>query len=1038
MMKSSWRSQPLYSIFIASLILFSVWISLREVRKIISTEIHLQHAQIEAELSQRLGQPVKIESIQMRWTGLTPTILLKHIQIFDQKTKKPSLNIGYLNLTPAMIESVRRWKLIPAQLSLENVALTVKQLSDFQWKIPELNYTFGANAQSSFSLQSLIRLISLPNVELKKISLHIIPIKQSLAMHIKLQHIQFGIDSLWQNLYLYGEGLSLNLPGEKNTLPALSLSLQLQAIADQNHIQQLLVSKFNLMNADFHWNADGKIDVGHSLSESIMNLRGRFSFFDLKHFPQYVPSTLVDPELSNWFQQAFLEGAISQGELEWKGPLSAFPYDHEDGLFKLIIPVHQVNLKFAPEWPSMKIDKAQVTLLGRALYINVDSAQLNQIPVHGIQAWIPYLGDAKPQILELKIPEGIQTTLTDAINYIRLSPLENKIGKYFEGALTSGPIYLGLSLTVPLKHPNLLSVLGEIQFKQNHFAYPKFNLALDQLVGGIRFTEKMITSQNMRGLYFKEPASLVIEHDPKNSKFTHIQLNSIISVSNIEKIIHQPLQSYLIGKMPFSALVSFSEQDPLKILINSNLEGLQVKLKNFLDKSAALKQEVRIVIQGLSKSEWLTQIQYADLFGFSLKVKQKNSEWETNGMLLQLGKGSPAMPSGKGLSIAGVLPELNLSEMNTLFSNSSGTSIKLEKINVLIQKLKWGAQSFLNTRILAEPNTDYWNIRLEGADLAGSLQIPNRIFERSNASLITAKLSRLNLKTANTNTVETLKFNQVPNVNLNIQAFKLDQRLLGEIALSLSSEKDKLRITQLQVKTKSMLLSSEGKWDAQGTRLLGKLSSTNINQVLLDLKFPITTFDAKQGDLDFDLSWKNSPINLKWFNANGELNLEINDGRIIPESTSTGAKMDFGKLLNLLSLQSLPKRLTLDFSDVFQKGYHFDRLSGSFRLSNGIARINHLNFKGALANIKIQGDIGLFKKTYRLLVSVMPQVTSSIPVAATLVTGQPLIGLGAWVANKVLSKPVSQVAGSHYWVSGEWENPKWQSISETQAKEMLK
>lgn len=1037
-MKISWRRHPIYQIFLFLMIIVLLWGAFHQIRKMISTEINMQHTKIEAELSRKMNQPIKIETIKLKWSGFTPSLLLKHIQILDPKTQKVSLNVGYLNLTPAIFESIRRWQLIPAQLNLEKIKLTLKQLPNSSWKIQELNYLIQADSASSFSIQSLIRLISLPNVEVRNIYLDILPLKKSSSVHVKANHIQVNIDPTWQKIYLHTEGLSLNLPGVKESLPDLSLSTQLQLVFGQTNVQQVMISKLNLINSDFHFHTDGKIELGNSLSDVILNLKGNFSFLNLEKFSKYAPSSLVDAELSDWFHQAFLSGQIEDGEFEWQGALSEFPYDQGKGFFKVILPVRQVDLHFAPSWPLLEVAKGQIKLTGRALYIAVDEAKLNQIPVSGIQAWIPYLGDDKPQILEVRMPNGIHTNLDEAINYIRQSPLQEKFGKYFDGASTNGAIQLQLSLTVPLRHPDHLTLLGNLQLHQNQFSYPKWHVAFDQLTGEILFSEKTISSKNLKALYYQEPATLTIGNDLKNSKLIRMTLDSLIHASSIEKIIKQPLQNYLTGQTPFHAEISFSEKDPLKIMITSNLDGMKIQFKNFIDKAAQIKKDFNLSIQSSLKSEWIVGVQYSDVFGFVSKFKTKNDEWTPYAMILQLGKKSLPTPSGSGLSIVGVLPELNLSKMTDLFSNSEKSSITLEKANILVGKLKWGSQDFLNTRLSVSSTNQYWNVQLRGNDLAGSVQIPNTILSSGNSGFLTAKLSVLHLKTSSSNENDSLKFNQIPSFKLNIQDFSIDQRALGELDLSVLAEKDKLRIAQLQVKSKHSLFVSEGKWDARGTHLIGKLTSININQLLKDLQFSLKTFDAKQGNLDFNLFWKNSPLNLKWFNASGKLNLEITNGRVIPENSATGAKMDFGKLLNLLSLQSLPKRLTLDFSDVFQSGYHFDRLSGDFSLNNGIAKVSDLNFKGALANIKIQGEVGLVKKTYRLLIAVTPQVTASIPVAATLVTGQPLIGLGAWVANKVLSKQVSQVAASHYWVSGAWENPQWQSISESQAQQMIK
>ncbi len=73
---------------------------------------------------------------------------------------------------------------------------------------------------------------------------------------------------------------------------------------------------------------------------------------------------------------------------------------------------------------------------------------------------------------------------------------------------------------------------------------------------------------------------------------------------------------------------------------------------------------------------------------------------------------------------------------------------------------------------------------------------------------------------------------------------------------------------------------------------------------------------------------------------------------------TNGTKMDIGKMLSIFSLQTIPRRLSLDFSDVFQKGYSFDSIKGDFNFNNGDMHTNNLRFDGPVAKVAIQGRIG--------------------------------------------------------------------------------
>jgi len=166
----------------------------------------------------------------------------------------------------------------------------------------------------------------------------------------------------------------------------------------------------------------------------------------------------------------------------------------------------------------------------------------------------------------------------------------------------------------------------------------------------------------------------------------------------------------------------------------------------------------------------------------------------------------------------------------------------------------------------------------------------------------------------------------------------------------------------------------------------------------------------------------------------GSLSLKIGKGQIIEVKETSGAKMDLGRMLSIFSLQTIPRRLSLDFSDLFQSGYSFDTFQGEFSFRDGDLYTSNTRFEGPVARIAINGSIGLVDKSYDLMLSVTPHVTASIPVAATLLTANPVVGVAAFAANKVLGSAISKATTYNYSVRGPWSNPTWQATRSVPAR----
>ena len=168
---------------------------------------------------------------------------------------------------------------------------------------------------------------------------------------------------------------------------------------------------------------------------------------------------------------------------------------------------------------------------------------------------------------------------------------------------------------------------------------------------------------------------------------------------------------------------------------------------------------------------------------------------------------------------------------------------------------------------------------------------------------------------------------------------------------------------------------------------------------------------------------------------NGILLMDIEKGQFIEINPSAG------RLFGLLSLQTLPRRLTLDFSDLFGKGLAFDHIEGRFNLENGDAYTNNLSMTGPSVNINISGRTGLVQQDYDQIATVTPRVTDSLPVASALF-GPVGIGVGAviFLASEIFQSipdKINTLLRKQYTITGAWDDPqvtKIQRNEETKEK----
>jgi uncharacterized protein YhdP len=123
-----------------------------------------------------------------------------------------------------------------------------------------------------------------------------------------------------------------------------------------------------------------------------------------------------------------------------------------------------------------------------------------------------------------------------------------------------------------------------------------------------------------------------------------------------------------------------------------------------------------------------------------------------------------------------------------------------------------------------------------------------------------------------------------------------------------------------------------------------------------------------------------------------------------------------------MSLQSLPRRLALDFRDVFQQGFAFDSATAAVQVQRGVARTDSLRLRGLQALVAMEGTADIARETQDLHVVVVPEITASGPTLAYAAVN-PAVGLGAFVGQWLLREPLRLASAREFRITGPWADP---------------
>jgi len=215
-------------------------------------------------------------------------------------------------------------------------------------------------------------------------------------------------------------------------------------------------------------------------------------------------------------------------------------------------------------------------------------------------------------------------------------------------------------------------------------------------------------------------------------------------------------------------------------------------------------------------------------------------------------------------------------------------------------------------------------------------------------------------------------------------------------------------------------LTIDGMWkmseDEPQTRVDISFDISNAGNLLARYGFPNSVKNGS-GKLEGSFTWLDAPAMFSKEKLNGTLSLDTGKGQF--QQIDPG----IGKLLSILSLQALPKRITLDFEDVFSKGFEFDSIKGSADIKQGVLATDNLKIEGSAAKVSMKGQIDLVNETQNLRVHIVPTVGNSVALISALVA-TPVVGAGVYLAGKILDDPLGQMVAFEYNVSGSWADPK--------------
>lgn len=799
---------------------------------------------------------------------------------------------------------------------------------------------------------------------------------------------------------------------------------------------ELIINDLEAITQQFKLNASGKIRFDEY--SPYVDIVAHMDETDIEIMADFVPKQ-TGPILTAWFKRGALAGGkILSTDLIFHGYLADYPFHNAEGHFKTIMNIENVTLEYNEKWPAVDNLTAELVLENDTLTMPSATGYIFDAKINELRGEIKDL--SKDDHL-LHMVGSLNGHTSDARNFIAQSPInENKPLRESMDNI-AGNFALDLTMDIPLG-PEKTKLNGQATFTDTTFESDMPGLALEDVDGTVHFTRDELWATDVNALFNGLPTKLNI---PKLSEDNPYSENYVLSMfADKAFLINQvgtffpsfrevgkTISNYFDGASTWTVSIKKPESGNTKqIELSSDLNGVHINLPYPFGKQKEDSKPFTVTTSlsdvAISKINLnLDNLLFTDL------IVDNSKDVMVENVLVGLGQRHSATDINSDISVEGKLTKFNLSEWLEIFnpdslstSPTNNNSTKQRKVagTFNIESLQLFENEFNNVDVSISNPTEGWVFAFAGEEINGDTQF----IKNDKENKIRVNLQSLSLQgTEKDEDTEKTDINKIPDLDINIDQFSYKNNLLGKFNLQTSHIENGILIDTLSISKAGFSINANGTWtrneDIDHSDFYAKLESDSIENMLSTFDYKSANIKDGQTTIEMKANWMDTPMNFAMEKINGSLNMKIDKGQFLDIDPKAG------RLFGLLSIQTLPRRLSLDFTDLFNKGFSFDSITGDFTMEQGHAYTNDLQMIGPAADIAVTGRTGFITEDYDQIATVTPKVSNSLPVASALF-GPVGVGVGAVIyltgeLFKSIPDKIDQILRYQYSITGSWENP---------------
>ena len=872
---------------------------------------------------------------------------------------------------------------------------------------------------------------------------------------------------------------AVEFPGvfEQPSIEVADLTATAHWRVDGEHLA-LTVDDLRLTNADATGSFKAQWATGDGQAvprfPGVLDLQGAFSRANGASVHRYLPLA-IPADARHYVRDAIVKGEVRDVSVRVKGDLRhVATHNPPPGTeFRIAGQTQGVTMAYVPRaiqpagqppWPALEDLSGELIFEHSSMRIRDARGRVQGHP--GWQFTRIQAGIADLQHTRVLVDGEGRGPLAAALGIAKASPVAGFTEHALDHAQGSGEATLRLKLDLPISHIDKAQVDGRVTLSGNDLRLSTDSPPLGQARGEVSFSHAGFAIHDVRVQLLGGEAVVSggMHHKPgESTPPVVVRAHGTAAAEGLRSMTDwaplPALAQRAHGTAAYDAVISFHGPQP-DVQVTSDLRGMAWDLPAPLNKPADVAWPLRYVSRAMTDGRAELSLRVGDALALNYERDTRMAPGRVLRGALALG----VVPAdGLKLPAEGVAAQVQLPRLDTgpwedmlgsLFGGSEAPVAVGEggylpthwvvKVDELIaDDRSLHEVSATGTRVGA-----LWRADVQARELAGRIEYAEGAEGR--AGKVHARLSRLSIPVSATGDAPAAVVEppaHIPALDVVVDEFELRGKKLGRLEVRAINHDVVLprqgagtvqdwELSHLALTVPEGSLTATGRWatrvrapalptdpraprdadDRRRTALNLKIDIRDAGALLKRFDMPGVLARGK-GSLSGQLAWVGAPSLPHYPTLSGALHLDVGAGQFLK------ADPGIAKLLGVLSLQALPRRLTLDFRDLFSTGFAFDYVRGDVTLERGVATTNNLQMKGVNAAVLMDGSADIDRETQNLRVLVVPEIDAgTAALAATVIN--PAIGIGAFIAQLVLKQPLIKAATREFHVGGTWADPQ--------------